>query len=297
MLRISSGVVRVAFLGLGQMGTPMARRLLGAGHGLTVWNRTRSRADELGDAGAEVAATPADAAGGAQIAITMLATPEAVEQVVFGPDGLSAAMHPGQALIEMSTIGREAVRSIARRLPAGVDLVDAPVLGSVPQATDGTLRVFVGASPDLLEHVRPVLEPMGTVIHMGGPGAGASMKLVANSTIGAAASALGEALSLSDAFGLSREQVLEILSDSHLGPIVRGKRALITSQTYPPNFKLRLAVKDLRLVDDAASRAGRDVPLVRAALSSLERAEAAGLGDQDYSAVVEAIADEDRSSD
>jgi 3-hydroxyisobutyrate dehydrogenase-like beta-hydroxyacid dehydrogenase len=239
-----------------------------------------------------VAATPADSVADAEVAITMLATPEAVDEVVFGPDGLAAGMQDGQTLIEMSTIGPDAVRDIRARLAEGVELVDAPVLGSVPQARDGTLRIFVGGDDDALERIRSVLEPMGTVVHMGGLGAGASMKLVANSTIGAAASAMTEALSLTDAFDLRREQVLEILSNSHIGPIVSGKRGNVESHEYPPNFKLRLAVKDLRLVNEAAARAGRDLPGARAALAWLERAEAAGYGDQDYSAVVEAITDD-----
>ncbi len=284
--------MRVAFLGLGQMGDPMARRLLHAGHEVSAWNRTRSRAEALADEGARVAATPADSVADAEVAITMLATPEAVDEVVFGPDGLAAGMQDGQTLIEMSTIGPDAVRDIRARLAEGVELVDAPVLGSVPQARDGTLRIFVGGDDDALERIRSVLEPMGTVVHMGGLGAGASMKLVANSTIGAAASAMTEALSLTDAFDLRREQVLEILSNSHIGPIVSGKRGNVESHEYPPNFKLRLAVKDLRLVNEAAARAGRDLPGARAALAWLERAEAAGYGDQDYSAVVEAITDD-----
>jgi 3-hydroxyisobutyrate dehydrogenase-like beta-hydroxyacid dehydrogenase len=274
------------------MGDPMARRLLHAGHEVSAWNRTRSRAEALADEGARVAATPADSVADAEVAITMLATPEAVDEVVFGPDGLAAGMQDGQTLIEMSTIGPDAVRDIRARLAEGVELVDAPVLGSVPQARDGTLRIFVGGDDDALERIRSVLEPMGTVVHMGGLGAGASMKLVANSTIGAAASAMTEALSLTDAFDLRREQVLEILSNSHIGPIVSGKRGNVESHEYPPNFKLRLAVKDLRLVNEAAARAGRDLPGARAALAWLERAEAAGYGDQDYSAVVEAITDD-----
>jgi 3-hydroxyisobutyrate dehydrogenase-like beta-hydroxyacid dehydrogenase len=283
--------MRIAFLGLGQMGEPMARRLLGGGHDVTVWNRTRERADHLTEAGARVARTPAEAVADVEVAITMLSTPDAVERVVFGEDGLAGALRPGQTLIEMSTIGPEVVRGIRERIPEGVEVVDAPVLGSVPQATDGTLRIFVGASDGAAERVRPVLEPMGTVIHVGGPGAGASMKLVANSTIGAAISAVGEALSLADAFGLRREQVLDILSNSPVGPTVSGKRSHILAHSYPPNFKLRLAVKDLRLVNEEGSRAGRELRIAKAAQGWFEDAEAAGHGEEDYSAVVETIAE------
>jgi 3-hydroxyisobutyrate dehydrogenase len=177
---------RVAFLGLGQMGMPMARRLLAAGTELVVWNRTRERAAPLADEGAGVATTPAEAARDADVTITMLSTPEAVAEVLFGTDGASEGLAPAATLVEMSTIGPDAVRRIRERIDDRVTVADAPVLGSVPQATEGTLRIFVGADDAVVERLGPVLEPIGTVIHMGPLGAGASMKLVANSTIGAA---------------------------------------------------------------------------------------------------------------
>lgn len=282
--------MRVAVLGLGQMGTPMARRLLDAGHDVVVWNRTRARAEPLERSGATVADSPADAGAKVEFAITMLSTPEVVDEVLFGDDGLVAAMPKGSMLIQMSTIGPRAERDIRDRMPDGVDAIDAPVLGSVPQATEGTLRIFVGATDEELARARPVLEPIGTVFQLGGPGAGASMKLVANSTIGAAVSAVGEALALSDALGLAREQVLEILSDSPVGPTVKGKRSYILAHEYPPNFKLRHAAKDVRLVVDEADRDGVEVKAAKAARDWLDRAEAEGHGDEDYSAAVETIA-------
>jgi 3-hydroxyisobutyrate dehydrogenase-like beta-hydroxyacid dehydrogenase len=282
--------MRVAVLGLGQMGTPMARRLLDAGHDVVVWNRTRARAEPLERSGATVADSPAGAGAKVEFAITMLSTPEVVDEVLFGDDGLVAAMPKGSMLIQMSTIGPRAERDIRDRMPDGVDAIDAPVLGSVPQATEGALRIFVGATDEELARARPVLEPIGTVFQLGGPGAGASMKLVANSTIGAAVSAVGEALALSDALGLAREQVLEILSDSPVGPTVKGKRSYILAHEYPPNFKLRHAAKDVRLVVDEADRDGVEVKAAKAARDWLDRAEAEGHGDEDYSAAVETIA-------
>jgi 3-hydroxyisobutyrate dehydrogenase-like beta-hydroxyacid dehydrogenase len=282
--------MRIAFLGLGQMGTPMTRRLLGAGHDVTVWNRTRTRADPLAADGVRVAASPAEAVADAEVVVTMLSTPEAVDEVLFGRDGAAAAMHSGSMLIEMSTIGPEAERRIRERMRDGVDAIDAPVLGSVPQATEGTLRIFVGATDENLARARSVLDPFGTVIHLGGPGAGAAMKLVANSTIGAAISAVGEALALTDALGLPREQVLEILSNSPVGPTVTGKRANIESHSYPPNFKLGLAAKDMRLVTEQAERDGVELKIGRAAAEWLALAEAEGHADEDYSSAVESIA-------
>lgn len=276
----------LAFCGLGQMGAPMARRLLEAGHDLVVWNRSEERVRPLVEAGAEAARSPAEAAAGAEAAITMLADPGAVREVVLGDHGLAEGLREGTVLIEMSTIGPEPVREIAETLPEGVDMLDAPVLGSVPQAEEGTLEVFVGGPAPLVERWGPVLEAMGTPRHLGDLGAGAAMKLVVNSTLGALMAALGEALALADALGVDESQALDVLEGSALGVTTRSKRERITSGRYPPNFRLALAAKDLELVRDAASRAGVDLPLAGVALAHNEAARDAGLGDLDYSALV-----------
>jgi 3-hydroxyisobutyrate dehydrogenase-like beta-hydroxyacid dehydrogenase len=224
---------KIAFLGLGQMGTPMATRLLDAGHDLVVWNRTPGRAGPLLERGAGVASSALEAAAGVEFAITMLATPQAVEDVLFGTDGLVQGLGSGQILIEMSTIGPASVHSLASRMPGRVAVVDAEVRGSVPEATEGRLQVFVGATDDDFERVRPIVELLGDVHHMGGVGAGAAMKLVANSTLGAAIVALGEALALGQSLGLERTTVLDVLEDSPIGP-VRAKRSNVESgQTRP----------------------------------------------------------------
>ncbi|MDQ6726712.1 MAG: NAD(P)-dependent oxidoreductase [Actinomycetota bacterium] len=277
----------IAFCGLGQMGTPMAGRVLDAGHDLTVWNRTPERADPLVDRGARRAGSAADAASGAEVVVTMLADPGALEEVVFGPEGVAAGLAPGSTLIDMSTVGPDVVRDLAARLPAGVHMLDAPVLGSVPQATEGTLKVFVGGEADVVERWRPVLEALGTPTHLGPLGSGAAMKLVANSTLGAAMCGLAEALALADALGLGQAAVLDILAGSPIGATVRGKRALIDGGEYrPANFKLALAAKDLGLVTGAADAAGLYLRLARAAGEWFAQAVDAGLGDRDYSAVI-----------
>jgi 3-hydroxyisobutyrate dehydrogenase-like beta-hydroxyacid dehydrogenase len=286
-------MTKIAFLGLGQMGTPLATRLLEAGHDLTVWNRTPERAQPLRDAGASVARTPAEAGRAADVAITMVTDPEALEHVVFGPDGLSDALGPGRLLLEMSTVGPDEVRSIAERLPDGVDVVDSPVMGSVPQATAGELNVLAGGSEGAFERVRPILDTFGNVRHVGGLGAGAAMKLVVNSTLGAAITAVGEAIALADALGLDRGITLDVLSGSQLGAAVSAKRESIETGSYPPRFKLSLAAKDLRLVTEAAARIGRELPVASAARHWLEQAIEAGAGDLDYSAVVATIVGEE----
>jgi 3-hydroxyisobutyrate dehydrogenase-like beta-hydroxyacid dehydrogenase len=155
-------MAKIAFLGLGQMGTPMAMRLMDAGHELLVWNRTSGRATPLVERGAALAASPLQTAAGVEFAITMLATPEAVEEVLFGREGLVKGLAAGQILIEMSTIGPAAVHSLASRLPTGVHMVDAEVRGSVPEAAEGRLHVFVGATDGDLERVRPIVGTCAT---------------------------------------------------------------------------------------------------------------------------------------
>src|SRR6202045_2301288 len=240
-------MAKIGFLGLGEMGTPMATRLLRAGHELVVWNRSVDRTAVLAKEGAAVAASPAKAAAGRDFVITMLATPEALEQVLFGTEGLAPSLSPGQVLIDMSTVGPNEVRSAAARLPKGASLVDAPVRGSVPQATSGRLDIFVGATDEDYERVRPILETLGSVRHVGGQGSGAAMKLVANLVLGEAIVALGEARSLGDSLALDRKTLLDALADSPIGPIVAAKRGNVESGHFAPSFKLRLAGKDLRL--------------------------------------------------
>ena len=273
--------MKISFCGLGRMGVPMAARLLDAGHELRVWNRTPGKAGGLVDAGATEAASPAEAGAGAEIVVTMLADPAAVEEVVP-----AAGLRAGTTLIEMSTIGPDAVRSLAAHLPEGVEMLDAPVLGSIPQATQGTLKIFVGGDAEVFERCRPVLEAMGTPRHFGPLGAGAAMKLVANSTLGALMTGLAEALALADGLGLEEADVRDILSESPIGVTAKGKRPLIESGVYTPNFTLGLAAKDLRLVMEAAEAAGVELRLAAAARSWLERADEHGLGDLDYSAVI-----------
>ncbi len=290
-------MAKIGFLGLGEMGTPMARCLLQAGHELLVWNRSAERTAPLAQEGAAVASSPARAAAGRDFVITMLATPDALEQVLFGSEGLAPALSPGQVLIDMSTVGPQEVHAAAARLPKGASLVDAPVRGSVPQATSGRLDIFVGASDQDYERVRPILETLGSVRHTGGPGSGAAMKLVANLALGAAMVTLGEALSLGESLELQRNILLDVLADSPIGPIVKAKRANVESGQFAPSFKLRHAAKDLRLVTETAAARGRDLKQARANRAWLDEAAERGAADLDFSAVVATIVGEEPSAE
>jgi 3-hydroxyisobutyrate dehydrogenase len=274
----------VAFLGLGSMGAPMAARLLEAGHALRVWNRTPGRDDALIESGAVPAATPADAARDAEVAITMLADPAALEEVLFGPAGVASAISPTATLIDMSTVGPEPIRSIATRI-APVAVLDAPVLGSVPSAESGRLTILAGGGREVFERHRDLLAVLGTPVHLGPTGVGASMKLVANAATIATLVAVGELLALTDRMGLDQVVVLDGL---HLGPLssfIERWRERLEDRYDRPDFRLELARKDLALVLDEAERAGVALSMVETAAARADEALAAGFGPRDFGAV------------
>src|SRR5512133_1062653 len=251
------------------MGSRVARRLLAAGNDVIVWNRTRTKAEGF----PRVAVTPAEAAAAADVTITMLADPHALREV-------TQDLEP-KTLIEMSTVGPEAVRELAARLP-GTEVIDAPVLGSRSEAESGTLHVFVGATDEQYAQWSPLLSALGTTHHVGSPGAGAAAKLVANSTLFGTIAVLGEALRLADRLGLSREAAFEVLAATPVAAQAERRRPGLEANDFPPRFALALARKDADLV----SAAGPDLRVARAARSWLADADDAGWGDRDYSAVL-----------
>jgi 3-hydroxyisobutyrate dehydrogenase-like beta-hydroxyacid dehydrogenase len=264
-------VARVAVVGLGGMGSRIARRLADAGHELTVWNRTRLRAETLG---LPVADSPADAAASSEVVITMVADPPALQAVTEGTGGVAKT---GTTIIEMSTVGPAAIERL-RNVVAG-PLLDAPVLGSLSEVESGTLSIFVGGELELYERWRELLGVLGTPIYVGPSGSGAAAKLVANTTLIDVIAALGEALALAEALGLSRDAAFDVLATTALGEQAKRRRAAIESGDFPPRFPLRLARKDAELIAEQEL----DLRATAAAASWLDEA---GDEDQDYSAVL-----------
>lgn len=279
----------VAVVGLGAMGSRVARRLLEASHELVVWNRTAERAAPLVEAGAVAAATPAEAAARAEAVLTMVADPAALRDVTEGGEGVAAGVREGATVIEMSTVGPDAVRRLAAVLEERAGLLDAPVLGSRSEAEAGTLTIFVGGPDDLVARWTPLLSVLGSPLHVGPVGSGAAAKLVANTTLVGTIGVLGESLALAEGLGLSREKAFEVLASTPLGAQAERRRESIDSGEYPPRFALYLARKDAELVVSAAREADVDLRLTEAARSWLAEAEEAGLGDRDYSAVLARI--------
>jgi 3-hydroxyisobutyrate dehydrogenase-like beta-hydroxyacid dehydrogenase len=281
-------MAKIAWLGLGAMGTPMASRLIEAGHDVIVWNRSRAKAETF-EGRATIADTPSDAARGVDAAVTMLATPEAVDEIVLGDEGALAGLGDSGTLIDMSTVGPDYVAGLRGRLPEGLELVDAPVLGSVSNAGDGSLKVFIGGSDEAYARWSEVLAPLGKTMHMGPLGSGQAMKLVANSALAGLMSLTGESLALADALGLEQDNAIAGLLESPLGPAMKRKIDKFESNNYTPSFTLELMLKDMRLVDDHAAKRDVDLKLIAGAREWITRADEHGYGGYDYSSVVAEI--------
>jgi 3-hydroxyisobutyrate dehydrogenase-like beta-hydroxyacid dehydrogenase len=279
-------VSTIAVVGLGAMGRRIAQRLLDAGHDLVVWNRSAARADELVEAGATRADSPADAARRAEVVLTMVADPAALRAVSEGRDGIAAGADESATVIEMSTVGPRAVARLRHALPDSVGLLDAPVLGSLSEVESGSLRLFVGGPEPLVERWTPLLSELGTPLRVGPLGSGAAAKLVANTTLFGALGVLGEALALAQGLGLTHETAFEVLAVTPIAAQAERRRAAIEGDDYPARFALTLARKDADLVAEAAEAAGVDLRLAEAARAWLTEAHEAGWGDRDYSAVV-----------
>lgn len=276
----------VAVVGLGGMGSRIARRLLGSGHKLIVWNRDLAKAEPLMDLGATGASTPADAARRGDAVITMVTNGAALRDVTEGPDGVVEGLAPGTAVIQMSTVGPADVARLASLVPSDAELLDAPVLGSISEADAGTLNVFVGGEAAAVERWTPLLHSLGSVVPVGPIGAGTSAKLVANSTLFGVLGVLGEALALSDALGLSRSATFDVLAATPLSAQAGRRREFIEKNEFPVRFTLPLARKDADLILAAAVEL--DLRLARAARSWLADAEREN-ADRDYSAVLATI--------
>lgn len=270
----------VAWLGLGAMGARMACRLLAAGHDLWVWNRTPERTGPLVAAGARAAATPADAVRHADVVVVMVADPAALREVA---DGFVAGIRDSATVIDMSTVGPDAVADLRAALPAGVALLDAPVMGSVAEAEAGSLTVFVGGPDDVVARHETLLATLGAVVHFGPSGAGAAAKLVANYALLGVVTVLGESVALADNLGLPRDATWRLLAHTPLAAQAQRREPAISSGEFPRRFALALARKDTDLV---AAASDADLPIARAVQSWLASAEAAGLGAEDYIAVL-----------
>lgn len=284
--------LRVAFLGLGRMGTPMARNVARAGFPLVLYNRTAARARALAaEVGAWAAASPAEAAARADVVVSMLSDGEAVRQVYLGPGGVVEGLRPKAVAVDMSTVGPDVAREVGAEVErAGGAMVDAPVSGSVPAAEAARLMVMAGGEAPAVERVRPVLEAVGSpVFHVGPLGSGQVVKLAVNTLVFGLNEAVAEALVLAERAGVERRTAYEVfLHSAAVAPFVQYKRAAFEDPGgTPPAFTVELAAKDLRLILDLARRVGAPMPQAERDLGTLEEAAASGLGERDMAALAD----------
>jgi 3-hydroxyisobutyrate dehydrogenase len=287
---------RVAFLGLGIMGEPMAANLVKAGIDLTVWNRTPSRAGAFATRyGAHPAPSPAAAADRADVLITMVPDGPEVEEILFGDRGAAEGMHRGGLVVDMSTIApRHSVRIGERLQNEGIGFLDAPVTGSRPRAEDGTLTIMAGGSETHFERARPVLEAMGKlVVHVGPQGHGSTVKLLNNTTAAVNALAVAEALVAAKKAGVDADKLRQVMAAGSGGSAMLDLKAgPMLEHDFEPLFKLAHMLKDVRHCIAEAERLGARMKLGAAAEADYSRADRKGLGEQDFAAVVEVVEEE-----
>jgi 3-hydroxyisobutyrate dehydrogenase len=283
---------RVGFAGLGLMGSRMAANLLKKGFPLTVWNRTSERCRELERAGAGVAATPRELAERSEVVVCCVSDPAAVEQLVFGEQGLLGAARAGFRYVETSTISPGLARRVAAALlERGAEMLDAPMTGSKNGAAQGTLLFMVGGRPELLEELRPVLMAMGTkAIHCGELGQGSLVKLIGNTYISFMLEALCETAVLGQRAGVPLEKVLEVvMASGYASSYYPFKGEAIRKRDFDQHFAIDLLVKDQGLMLAEAHALRVPMPGLAAIREVCQAARGQGLGQEDICAVVKAL--------
>ncbi|GIP38935.1 2-hydroxy-3-oxopropionate reductase [Paenibacillus sp. J31TS4] len=285
---------KLAFIGLGTMGMPMARNLLKAGYPLTVFNRTEAKAQELAQEGAQVAATPADAARGADVLFTNVSNDQALLDVLLGENGVLEGAHEGLTVLDCSTVSPETSRRAERELAArGASFLDTPVTGSKPAAIDGTLVFMVGGSEDVFRQHADLFETLGSrSIYLGPSGSGSSAKLAHNTIVGINALALAEGLSLAAKSGLDPEKFLGIvMAGAANSRQAELKGSKIITRNFETQFSLQLMLKDLLLAADQTAKFQLPLPLLHAASTLYQMGLSKGLGEQDLCSVIQCYED------
>jgi 3-hydroxyisobutyrate dehydrogenase-like beta-hydroxyacid dehydrogenase len=279
----------VAFIGLGLMGGPMVKNVLKAGYSVRVYNRTTTKTEEARKLGAEVCASPKEAARGADVVITIVSDPPALGAVLEGPDGALAGCAKGTLVIDMSTVDPGTSQSMAAKATSlGLRYLEAPVTGGVKGAAQGTLTIMAGGSPEEFAAAKPLLETMGKkILHAGPMGSGSVLKLVTNHVAACIVTAMNEGLVLGVKAGLDPAMVAEVLAER--SPLIGGAAPRILAGEFSPSFPLRLAHKDTHLA--LATGRALGVPLFTlAAVGQVQTAALArGLGDLDQAATIRVL--------
>ncbi|KAF9606090.1 hypothetical protein IFM89_023113 [Coptis chinensis] len=290
--------MEVGFLGLGIMGKAMALNLLRHGFKLTVWNRTLSKCDELLEHGASVGSTPAEVVKKCKYTIGMLSDPSAALSVVFDKDGVLEQIGEGKCYIDMSTVDADTSSKISEAITKkGGYFLEAPVSGSKKPAEDGQLVILAAGEKSLYEEAIPAFDVMGKKsFYLGEVGNGAKMKLVVNMIMGSMMNAFSEGLVLADKSGLSQQTLLDVLDLGGMAnPMFKMKGPGMIQNSYPPAFPLKHQQKDMRLALALGDETAVSMPVAAAANEAFKKARSLGLGDNDFSAVYEAVKVQERS--
>lgn len=287
---------KIGFIGLGNMGGPMAANLVKAGHVVSGYDLMPENLETFSGAGGSTAATVAEAVENAEVVVTMLPAGKHVMSVYTGPDGVLENVPAGALLIDCSTIDVTTAREIAGQAgAAGFDMLDAPVSGGVMGAQGATLTFMTGASDEAFARAEPVLAQMGkNIIHAGGPGNGQAAKVCNNMLLGISMIGVSEAFNLADKLGLDRQKLFDISSTASgqcwslntYCPVPGPVETSPANNDYKPGFSVAMMLKDLKLSQDAATSAGVDTPLGAHATQLYDAFETAGNGDVDFSGII-----------
>lgn len=288
---------RLGFIGLGKMGMPLSRNLLADGHEVTGYDVDPARLAILERAGGRAAASAREVAERADVVFTMLLKPGHIEENTTGPEGISSAGRKGLVLVEMSTMNPDWSRGLAEKLARrGVEMLDAPVSGTVPHVESRTLTYMVGGKKEVFERVRPIIAPLAkSVYHTGPNGSGCSVKLVTNLIVNAGIALLAEGLLLGERCGLSHETIMTCLrSNAAASHILDFKGEKMLARDFTPHAAVGIYVKDLGMCAELTREKGFEAPLTAAALEMFRRAEAAGWREDDCARVIEVYEGKDR---
>ena len=283
---------KIGFLGLGIMGQAMAANILKAGHPLMVYNRTPEKTEPLAQLGAGVASTPEHLAQATEVIIAMVTGPEALDNLLWGPEGAAGAFNDKKIFIDMSSVSPRYTRELAARLAGtGVTFIDAPVSGTKKPAQDGSLVILAGGPKEKIEELEPLLLAMGKkVIYCGGVGQGSMMKMFINLLLGIMMAGFAECLNFGRLGGLDFEAMLETVASGAMNaPMFQVKAANLREKNYPTAFPFKHLAKDAKFVVDTAYETGAPVPFGQILLHLYNLGVAQGWGNEDISAIAKVM--------
>jgi 3-hydroxyisobutyrate dehydrogenase-like beta-hydroxyacid dehydrogenase len=284
--------MRIGFLGLGTMGEPIANNLRKAGHDLTVWNRTASKASHIVSKGGKLARTPRECASGRDLVFTCVGDDRALDAVLDGPDGALAGLGKGDVLVDMTTSGTRGTASAAERTArAGASFIACPILGSRHAAEQAQVVLVAGGPPGARDRARPALHAVSArMFEMDDPIHAALLKLCVSTVGGAMMAGFAEAIALGACGGLPVSRVVEVLQASSFhSPLFLIKGELVEKKDFAPRLAVTLAEKDHRLAQDAASQHGMKTPINDAVRGLFANAAESGRGDKDVAALADLL--------